>query len=89
MGEHMTINHLQHAITAAINEVSGRDRTLTFELMTHPGYCTLPDSGGCGEGPDDFSQSKDREWEMQVLKSLDWKQVLKTNDIDLVSYKVM
>ncbi|KAK3596285.1 hypothetical protein CHS0354_030660 [Potamilus streckersoni] len=36
------------------------------EFMVHPGYRTRQ-TGGCGEGPDSFSQSADREHEMAVL----------------------
>ena len=36
------------------------------EFMVHPGYKTKSD-GGCGNGPDDFSQSECRENEMSFL----------------------
>ncbi|CAG5917628.1 unnamed protein product [Menidia menidia] len=39
----------------------------TAELMVHPGYPSQPGEGGCGEGPDQFSQSADRQHEMGVL----------------------
>ncbi|CDQ83754.1 unnamed protein product [Oncorhynchus mykiss] len=41
---------------------------LTAELMVHPGYPSHPQEGGCGEGPDDFSQSADRQQELTTLK---------------------
>ncbi|XP_072015583.1 carbohydrate deacetylase-like [Amphiura filiformis] len=89
MGSHMTIGHLEQALTAAENKLYGDTTTspLTFELMTHPGCCTSPGHGGCGGGPDDFSQSKDREYEMSVLRSSDWKKVIATHNMDLGSYK--
>ncbi len=47
--------------------------TATVELMVHPGYPCDPinEVGGCGCGPDDFSQSQDRLHEMHVLTSFD------------------
>ncbi|XP_050966235.1 carbohydrate deacetylase isoform X4 [Labeo rohita] len=38
------------------------------ELMVHPGYPSQPHQGGCGEGPDDFSQSADRLHELNTLR---------------------
>uniref|UniRef100_A0A8C6UG12 Carbohydrate deacetylase n=1 Tax=Neogobius melanostomus TaxID=47308 RepID=A0A8C6UG12_9GOBI len=43
------------------------ERPLSAELMVHPGYPSLPREGGCGDGPDDFSQSLDRQHELGVL----------------------
>lgn len=41
---------------------------VTAELMVHPGYPSHPQEGGCGEGPDDFSRSADRQHELATLK---------------------
>ncbi|XP_051970604.1 carbohydrate deacetylase [Xyrauchen texanus] len=41
---------------------------LTAELMVHPGYPSHPHQGGCGDGPDDFSQSTDRLHELNTLR---------------------
>ncbi|XP_016428260.1 carbohydrate deacetylase-like isoform X2 [Sinocyclocheilus rhinocerous] len=43
-------------------------RPVTAELMVHPGYPSQPHQGGCGEGPDDFSQSADRLHELNTLR---------------------
>uniref|UniRef100_A0A3P8WMB3 Carbohydrate deacetylase n=1 Tax=Cynoglossus semilaevis TaxID=244447 RepID=A0A3P8WMB3_CYNSE len=39
----------------------------TTGLVVHPGYSSHPQQGGCGEGPDDFSQSADRQHELSML----------------------
>jgi predicted glycoside hydrolase/deacetylase ChbG (UPF0249 family) len=43
----------------------------SVEIMCHPGYRSEPFIGGCDSslGPDEFSQSKDREHELNVLCS--------------------
>ena len=88
MGEHMTLEHLESALLSIKNKhLNNSTSPLTFELMTHPGYCSIPGSGGCGDGPDDFSQSKEREHEMHVLRSKEWKQVLETQKMNLCSYQ--
>jgi predicted glycoside hydrolase/deacetylase ChbG (UPF0249 family) len=60
-------------LCSAASDLSSR-RAHVVEWMTHPGFRTLPpprptDTGGagCGEGPDDFSQSAEREEELAVL----------------------
>lgn len=71
MGQSMSISSLQRALSHALStEDPGsrpRERPLSAELMVHPGYPSLPREGGCGEGPDDFSQSPDRQHELGVL----------------------
>jgi hypothetical protein len=90
MGKDMTIARLSTCITDAFK--SQREKTqgnpttdLVCELMTHPGKQTGK-SGGCGNGPDDFSQSEDREHEMDVLMSEVLMQFYKDNDINLISF---
>lgn len=73
MGPNMSIPNLQRALSHALSTESadgGRtaDHPVTAELMVHPGYPSLPREGGCGEGPDDFSQSSDRQHELNVLR---------------------
>lgn len=81
MGKNMTISNIQQALDYSIQSLHGcrsshsslrspHSRTsITIELMTHPGYPSVPPVGGCGEGPDDFSQSWERLHEMEVLKN--------------------
>ena len=56
--------------------------SVSCELMTHPGYRTQ-EQGGCGEGPDSFSQSPDREVEMAVLKSAEMREFYVQEDVTL------
>lgn len=60
--------------------------SLVCELMVHPGKRTRT-VGGCGNGPDDFSQSSDRELEMTVLMSKEMLDFYKNNDISLVAFQ--
>ncbi|XP_040204348.1 carbohydrate deacetylase [Rana temporaria] len=81
MGKNMTISNIQQGLDYSIQSLhscqsphsplcSPHSRTsITIELMTHPGYPSVPPVGGCGEGPDDFSQSWERLHEMEVLKN--------------------
>ncbi|KAF3696258.1 Carbohydrate deacetylase [Channa argus] len=78
MGQNMSIHNLQKALSHAFaagpsdttfNSASGSNQpVVTAELMVHPGYPSHPQEGGCGEGPDDFSQSADRQHELSVLR---------------------
>lgn len=78
MGQNMSIPNLKRALTHAMaaglsaatsTSASASDEpVVTAELMVHPGYPSQPQEGGCGEGPDDFSQSPDRQQELTVLK---------------------
>ncbi|KAK6191519.1 hypothetical protein SNE40_003184 [Patella caerulea] len=85
-GADLTIERLKAAITKAYNSNTG-DATKQFvsEIMVHPGYCTKQD-GGCGCGPDDFSQIQDREHEMDILKSDKLKMTFSELGISLISY---
>lgn len=64
MGQNMSLSSLQRALSHAL---SSSEQPLSAELMVHPGYPSLPRKGGCGQGPDDFSQSLDRQHELGVL----------------------
>lgn len=69
MGQHMSVSSLQRALDHALE--AGRPGCtgppLSAELMVHPGYPSNPQEGGCGQGPDDFSQSAERQHELDVL----------------------
>ncbi|XP_054629421.1 carbohydrate deacetylase [Dunckerocampus dactyliophorus] len=73
VGQNMSVSNLQRALSYASKPVvshtmsSCEDNVVTAELMVHPGYPSHPQEGGCGEGPDDFSQSDDRRHELSVL----------------------
>uniref|UniRef100_T1D6Z1 Carbohydrate deacetylase n=1 Tax=Crotalus horridus TaxID=35024 RepID=T1D6Z1_CROHD len=62
-------------------------RTVTLELMTHPGYPSIPPTGGCGEGPDDFSQSWERLHELETLTKPDLQEHYRSRNIQLCAFK--
>ncbi|XP_075710390.1 carbohydrate deacetylase isoform X2 [Rhinoderma darwinii] len=80
MGENMTIKNIQRALDYSVQSLRNglteqsslysqtSDPSTSIELMTHPGYPSVLPDGGCGEGPDDFSQSWERLHEMKILK---------------------
>ncbi|XP_010289652.1 PREDICTED: UPF0249 protein ydjC homolog [Phaethon lepturus] len=97
MGKNMSVSNIWSAIDAAIVEFTSKapspahlmpqSRTVTIELMVHPGYPSVPSLGGCGEGPDDFSQSWERLHELQTLIKPELQSHYKTRNIQLCSFK--
>ncbi|XP_029961638.1 carbohydrate deacetylase [Salarias fasciatus] len=73
MGLNMSVSSLQRALGHALEAgpagpgPSPGGPPVTAELMVHPGYPSQPLEGGCGEGPDEFSQSAERQHELSVL----------------------
>ncbi|XP_021269120.1 carbohydrate deacetylase isoform X3 [Numida meleagris] len=95
MGKNMSVSAIRNAIDTAIVEFMSKvpaqpapqHRTVTIELMVHPGYPSVPPIGGCGEGPDDFSQSWERLHELQMLIKPELQSHYKTRNIQLCSFK--
>lgn len=97
MGQNMSIPSLQralsHALTAGPSDmtsssVSGSSQpVVTAELMVHPGYPSHPQDGGCGEGPDDFSQSADRQHELNVLTDPSLLNLYSQERVQLCAFK--
>ncbi|KAF1417663.1 Carbohydrate deacetylase, partial [Spheniscus humboldti] len=97
MGKNMSVSNIWSAIDTAIMEflskapspaqLTPQSRTVTIELMVHPGYPSVPPVGGCGEGPDDFSQSWERLHELQTLIKPELQSHYKTRNIQLCSFK--
>lgn len=96
MGRNMSLGNLQRALGHAVAAgPSGSDSTapecdqtvMTAELMVHPGYPSRPQEGGCGEGPDDFSQSDDREHELNVLTHASVLALYRQHGVQLCSFK--
>ncbi|NXY14510.1 YDJC deacetylase, partial [Atrichornis clamosus] len=97
MGKNMSVSSIWSAIDSAILEVTSKaaspahpalqSRTVTIELMVHPGYPSVPPVGGCGEGPDDFSQSWERLHELQTLIQPELQSHYKSRNIQLCSFK--
>lgn len=98
MGADMTLEKIQNCISNAFDNQSKYSGTvhrtecvrnpsdLIVELMVHPGYRT-GNCGGCGDGPDDFAQSSEREHEMKILKGPSMKEFYKEQSIKLISFK--
>lgn len=96
MGQNMSIPNLRRALSHAVASVSsgasiGEPRSdqpvVTAELMVHPGYPSQPQIGGCGEGPDDFSQSADRQHELSVLKDPALQDLYSQERVQLCAFK--
>ncbi|XP_026715833.1 carbohydrate deacetylase [Athene cunicularia] len=95
MGKNMSVSTIWSAIDAAMAQLPSeaptalapRRGTVTIELMVHPGYPSVPPVGGCGEGPDDFSQSWERLHELQTLIKPELQSQYKTRNIQLCSFK--
>ena len=88
----MTLPRLTKAIKSTfiqqeLDDIVKKDFKTVCELMVHPGYKSIMGCGGCGEGPDFFACSSDREHELTTLKNSDLKQFLKSNKISVCSFK--
>ncbi|XP_008282561.1 carbohydrate deacetylase [Stegastes partitus] len=97
MGQNMSIPSLQRALSHASaagpsgttsSSASGSNQpVVTAELMVHPGYPSHPHEGGCGEGPDDFSQSADRQHELSVLRDPSLLALYSQERVQLCAFK--
>ena len=88
MGKNMTVQRLKDALSDVFDlEGNFKNGVIrSCELMVHPGYPCK--SGGCGQGPDDFSQSADRLHEMNIIQSEELFLFYKENNIQLIPYPV-
>ncbi|XP_034546951.1 carbohydrate deacetylase [Notolabrus celidotus] len=94
IGHNMSVSNLQRALRLALpaarsasSSVEDLDSAVTAELMVHPGYPSLPQQGGCGEGPDDFSQSADRQHELSVLSDPALLDLYRQERVQLCAFK--
>lgn len=97
MGQNMSVPNLQRALSHALaagspsttsSSASGSSQPMvTAELMVHPGYPSNPHEGGCGEGPDDFSQSADRQHELNVLTDPSLLAIYSQEGVQLCAFK--
>ncbi|XP_026198613.1 carbohydrate deacetylase isoform X2 [Anabas testudineus] len=97
MGQNMSIHSLQRALSHAFaagpsgttsSSASGSSQpVIKAELMVHPGYPSHPHEGGCGEGPDDFSQSAERQHELNVLKDPSLLALYSQERVQLCAFK--
>ncbi|NXQ44896.1 YDJC deacetylase, partial [Catharus fuscescens] len=90
MGRNMSVSSIRSALDSAVLQLRARaapSSAGTIELMVHPGYPSVPPVGGCGEGPDDFSQSWERLHELQTLIEPELQSYYKSRNIQLCSFK--
>ena len=88
----MTLPRLRKAIENVfieqeLHDIVKKEIKTVCELMVHPGYKSIMGCGGCGEGPDLFACSSEREHELTTLESCDLKEFLKSNSISVCSFK--
>lgn len=84
MGLDMTKESLKTTLKQTFRN-DNKDDIVSCELMVHPGYRTK-EEGGCGTGPDEFSQSDQRELEMDILCDSDMIDFYREMEIELVSF---
>ncbi|XP_035235320.1 carbohydrate deacetylase [Anguilla anguilla] len=100
MGDSMSVTSIKRAIEHAMEAMPPGDamvtrggeaqavgRPITVELMVHPGYPSDPQQGGCGQGPDDFSQSLDRRHELETLMDPRLQDFYKQERIQLCAFR--
>ncbi|KAK0140370.1 Carbohydrate deacetylase [Merluccius polli] len=90
MGQNMSVSNVRRALLLAMDKPpcsSSPHRVLTAELMVHPGYPSLPGRGGCGEGPDEFSCSPDRQRELEVLSDPSLLELYAQEEVQLCSFR--
>lgn len=89
MGKYMAFHRLQRAFENVFmqNNLTGSNLCSSCELMVHPGYKSIIGCGGCGEGPDLFACSEEREHELTTLTSTQLKEYLRSSNIRLCSFK--
>ncbi|XP_074641541.1 carbohydrate deacetylase-like [Tubulanus polymorphus] len=91
LGSCMTVGRLQKKLNdivsmATKNFASCDKNQVTCELMVHPGYPAISSDAGCGDGPDTFAMSVEREHEMRILRSDDMFEFYDNNGIILCSF---
>lgn len=86
MGQDMNIKRIQDTLTRGLRQpISGFANV--YEFMVHPGFRATQGEGGCGDGPDDFALSQDREHEMELLLCGELRDLLTKEGFRLCSYK--
>lgn len=82
MGKHMTAERIIETYKATRTT---QQRPSVCEFMVHPGYACVGNQGGCGEGPDEFACSTEREHELKVLCDSELKRILKELGVVFIS----
>ena len=84
----LTEVHLVTAINKIMNDLKKNKKlcnSVSIEVMVHPGYVSAIGDGGCGEGPDCFSLSKDREFEVDALTSKWFRDIISFSECNMIS----
>ncbi|XP_042561645.1 carbohydrate deacetylase isoform X2 [Clupea harengus] len=88
LGARCLTNTLTTPLTGTqTDEIAAANRPVTVELMVHPGYPSHPQEGGCGQGPDDFSLSEDRQHELEILTDPSLLAYYKQESIQLCAFR--
>lgn len=88
MSQDMTQERIEKSLQQCLKDQGNLPTSgVLVEFMVHPGYRSIKGIGGCGEGPDDFALSEDREHELNILTSQELKQFLKREGFILKSFK--
>ena len=85
MGKYMSVQGIIKAINKARLAKERRSGSRFYELMVHPGYVCTDSNSGCGDGPDGFACSPEREHEARILQTPELKQFLQENNITLIA----
>ncbi|OWF48232.1 carbohydrate deacetylase-like [Mizuhopecten yessoensis] len=99
MGSNMTVDRVTSHLSEVFDVTGSSDsdkqkliaacsqeKVLSCEWMVHPGHVTSGE-GGCGEGPDEFSQSLDRQHEMDILSDKAILDIYKCMNIKLTNFQ--
>jgi predicted glycoside hydrolase/deacetylase ChbG (UPF0249 family) len=83
MGKHMNVERIIQSYEAT--KVNQPSPTSVCEFMVHPGYPCVRAQGGCGDGPDEFACSAEREHELHVLCDPELKRSLTELNVTFIS----
>ncbi|XP_060077285.1 carbohydrate deacetylase-like [Ylistrum balloti] len=89
MGSNMTIDKVTSCLSEVYDVtecVCSKDQVITCEWMVHPGHVTSG-AGGCGEGPDCFSRSHDRQHEMDILSQKTLSDIYRAMNITMSNFR--
>ena len=84
MGRHMNVARIIQTYQAT--KKNQESPISACELMVHPGYPSASIDGGCGEGPDDFACSNERQHELKVLCDPELRKTLADLHVKFISW---
>jgi predicted glycoside hydrolase/deacetylase ChbG (UPF0249 family) len=83
MGKHMNVERIIQ--TYEETKTKKQPPPSICEFMVHPGYPCVGNQGGCGQGPDEFACSTEREHELNVLCNSKLKRTLTEFNVKFIS----